>query len=88
MKSLHTIRKEKSTDINELEKLYNCLNDDLSETTSYPGWIKGIYPVRQTAEEAVDEGSLYVLTKGDSITGSVVINHTPEDAYHQAKWVI
>lgn len=36
----------------------------------------------------MDEGSLYVLTKGDSITGSVVLNHTPEDAYNQAKWGI
>ena len=30
-------------DINELEKLYDELNDYLAGTISYPGWIKGIY---------------------------------------------
>ena len=29
-------------DIDELEKLYDDLNDYLSATTNYPGWIKGI----------------------------------------------
>lgn len=29
------------TDIDELEKLYDELNDHLSATTNYPGWIKG-----------------------------------------------
>ena len=30
-----------SADINELEKLYDELNDYLAGTISYPGWIKG-----------------------------------------------
>ena len=29
-----------SADIDELEKLYNELNDYLAATTNYPGWIK------------------------------------------------
>ena len=32
-------------DINELEKLYDELNDYLAGTISYPGWIKGIYSI-------------------------------------------
>ena len=36
-------------DIDELEELYDNLNDYLSATTNYPGWIKGIYPVRENA---------------------------------------
>ena len=36
-----------ATDIDELEKLYDDLNDYLSATTNYPGWIKGIYPIRK-----------------------------------------
>lgn len=41
------------TDIDELEKLYDELNDHLSATTNYPGWIKGIYPVRENAVAGV-----------------------------------
>ena len=34
-----------SADINELEKLYDELNDFLAATINYFGWIKGIYPI-------------------------------------------
>ena len=34
-----------SADIDELEKLYNELNDYLAATINYSGWIKGIYPI-------------------------------------------
>ena len=32
--------------LDELEVLYDGLNDYLSSTVNYPGWIKHIYPVR------------------------------------------
>ena len=47
------------TDIDELEKLYDELNDHLSATTNYPGWIKGIYPVRENAVAGVNNQSLF-----------------------------
>ena len=40
-------------DIDELERLYDELNDHLSATINYPGWIKGIYPVRENAAAGV-----------------------------------
>ena len=42
-----TIEPGTSADIDELEKLYDELNDYLAATTNYPGWIKGVYPVRE-----------------------------------------
>ena len=47
-------------DIDELERLYDELNDHLSATINYPGWIKGIYPVRENAAAGVDDNSLFV----------------------------
>ena len=44
-----TIEPGTSADIDELEKLYDELNDYLAATTNYPGWIKGVYPVREDA---------------------------------------
>ncbi|GEM_PF-148486 len=81
---------EKGTlyNIDELEKLYDDLNDYLEATVNYPGWIKGIYPVRETAVEAIKEDSLYVIKKKNQIAGSIILNHTPEAAYDQAKWGI
>lgn len=47
-------------DIDELERLYDELNDHLSVTINYLGWIKGIYPVRENAAAGVDDNSLFV----------------------------
>ena len=44
----------KVNDINELEQLYNDLNDHLAKGVNYPGWIKGIYPVRENAIDGVE----------------------------------
>ena len=37
-----------------MEKLYNELNDYLAATINYPGWIKGIYPIREDAVAGVN----------------------------------
>ncbi len=82
------IEKGTSDDVSELEKLYNDLNDYSSTHINYPGWIKDIYPVRQTAIDGIGEDSLFVLRINKTIAGSVILNHYPEDAYHQVQWGI
>lgn len=82
------IEKAGLEDLNELECLYNELNDYLSKHINYPGWIKGIYPVRETAENGINEDSLFILRKNDIIAGSVILNHEPEKAYNQVTWGI
>lgn len=80
------IEKGEIRDIDELEVLYDCLNDYLASQVNYPGWIKGIYPVRETAINAIEEGALFVLRRNSKIAGSIVLNHTPEPAYDQVTW--
>ena len=48
-------------DVDELEQLYHELNDYLSATVNYPGWIKGIYPIRENALNGVKNNTLFVL---------------------------
>lgn len=74
------------TDIDELENLYNDLNDYLAEGVNYPGWRKDIYPVRQNAIDGVKNKNLYVVKNNGRIVGSIILNHEPEDAYHNVKW--
>lgn len=76
----------KVNDIDELEQLYNDLNDHLANGVNYPGWIKGIYSVRQNAIDGVENGNLYVEKHNDRIIGSIILNHEPEPAYYRAKW--
>lgn len=78
----------KTTDIDELEQLYDDLNDYLSAGVNYPGWKKGIYPVRQNAVSGIENGNLYVAKHNEKIVGSIILSHVPEPAYHKAKWNI
>lgn len=73
-------------DIDELERLYNDLNDHFAKRTNYPGWKRDVYPVRQTAIDGVKQGNLYVARHSGKITGSIILSHKPEPAYSNAKW--
>ena len=75
-----------SADIDELEKLYDDLNDYLSATTNYPGWIKGIYPVRKNAVTGIQNNNLFIVRHEDKFVGSIILDHQPEEAYHGVKW--
>lgn len=77
-----------STDIDELEKLYDDLNDYLSATTNYPGWIKGIYPTRRDAIAGIRDNTLSVVRCDAQIAGSIILDHEPEEAYNGIKWNI
>jgi ribosomal protein S18 acetylase RimI-like enzyme len=76
----------KTNDIDELEQLYNDLNDHLAKGVNYPGWIKDIYPIRQNAIDGVKNSNLYVSKHNGKITGSIILSHEPELAYYKAKW--
>ena len=81
---------EKGTleDIDELENLYNTLNDYLEQGINYPGWKKDIYPIRETAVSGIENKNLFVLKINNEIAGSIILSHKPEDAYFDVTWGI
>lgn len=76
----------KPNDIDELEQLYNDLNDYLAKGINYPGWIKDIYPIRQNAIDGITNSNLYIARHNKKIVGSIILSHEPESAYYNAKW--
>lgn len=80
------IRLGTEKDIDSLEQLYDDLNDYLEITTNYPGWKKGVYPIRQNAVDGINEGCLFVATENDEIIGSMILRHEPEPAYLTVTW--
>jgi len=75
-------------DVDELEKLYDDLNDHLEANNNYAGWAKGVYPKREDAEKGIAEKGLFVLRIGDKIAGSLILNHRQEAAYAEVTWGI
>lgn len=82
-----TIRLGTENDVEELAQLYDGLNDHLAATINYPGWKKGIYPIRETAVAGIGKESLYVAISGNKIIGSLILSHEPETAYLPVKWM-
>lgn len=80
------IRQGELSDLDGLEGLYNDLHDHLSAGPNYPGWIKGFYPVRETAERGLAENNLYIAFADGRIAGSIILNHRPEEVYFGKKW--
>jgi len=83
----YPIRRATHKDVDELEKLYDDLNDYMSSNINFPGWLKGIYPIRETAVEGISEESLFIAEDNNKIIGSIILNQTPEEAYNKVKWL-
>lgn len=73
-------------DIDAIEQLYNDLNDALSTGINYPGWIKGVYPIRENARKGIECNNLFVLRYNNQIAGSIILNHEPEKGYDGVEW--
>jgi ribosomal protein S18 acetylase RimI-like enzyme len=82
------IEKGTENDISELEALYDDMNDYLARTINYPGWKKGIYPVRKDAEAGINEETLFVARNQDRIVGTIILSHETEQGYDKADWNI
>ena len=81
-----TIEKAAARDAHEVGRLYDSLNDHLMATVNYPGWKKGVYPIREDAERAITEGTMFVLRSDGQIAGTVILSHREEKGYAQAPW--
>lgn len=82
------IEKANEHDIDELEALYDKINDYLEHNINYPGWKKGIYPVRKDAEDGIKGGHLYVARSNNQIIGTIILSHEPEKGYDTAAWKV
>ena len=80
------IRKAVSADIDAVERIYNEIHQAEKSGTLTTGWIEGVYPVRSTAETALQRGDLFVLEDEDEIRGAGIINQIQVDVYAGAKW--
>ena len=63
------IRKASKQDLEAVEKLYEKIHDAEESGKQSIGWIRGVYPVRRTAGEAIQREDLYVLEEDGGILG-------------------
>ena len=87
------IRKATAEDIPAIAAIYDEIHDreEAGEVTT--GWLRGVYPVQKTAEDAVARGDMYVQVAGgdDSnaagqVVGTAILNQLQVDVYADGEW--
>lgn len=80
------IRKATAKDIDAVEKLYDAIHTAEEKGKQTIGWIRGIYPVRKTAEMALARDDLFVLEDDEKIRGTGILNKIQVDSYADGHW--
>lgn len=80
------IRKATAKDIEAVEKLYDAIHTAEENGKQTIGWIRGIYPVRKTAEMALARDDLFVLEDDGKICGTGILNKIQVDSYAEGHW--
>ena len=80
------IRKAVERDIDAVETLFEEIHEAEANGLCTTGWVRGVYPVRKTAEDSVRRGDLFVLDEDGEILGAAIINQIQVDIYEKGAW--
>ncbi len=80
------IRKATPEDIDSVAMIYRLIHEEESAGRCRIGWNPDIYPVRQTAEDALERGDLFVCESDGVVLASAIINSCQEPCYSGGDW--
>ncbi|MDD7363387.1 MAG: GNAT family N-acetyltransferase [Firmicutes bacterium] len=80
------IRKAKRADIDGVVEIYDAIHESEEKGTVSVGWIRGVYPTRETALRALKRGDLFVYDDEGDILAAAVINQEQDEAYGKGSW--
>jgi len=81
-----TIRPAAPEDISAVASIFSEVHDAEAAGITTTGWLRDIYPVRATAEAALNRGDLFVQEDNGCIVGTAIINQIQVDVYEGAPW--
>ena len=80
------IRKASPEDIEQIEIIYSRIHDEEESGKVSIGWDRNIYPVKKTAEDALERNDLFVLEDEGMIAACAIINQVQVPEYALAPW--
>lgn len=80
------IRKATSEDLSAVAGIYDKLHQLEEAGLVSIGWDSDVYPVRETAFNALKDDSLFVMTMDNEIVASAIINQEQPSAYSSMEW--
>ena len=80
------IRKAVLEDLPRVTAIYDRILTEEEQGRAVIGWIRGVYPTRQTALDALEAGTLYVLERDGVIAAAAKIDQNQVPEYADAPW--
>lgn len=80
------IRKSHETDIDQIEEIYGRILAEEESGNTTIGWVRGVYPTRNTAEDSHKRNDLYVMEDESKIVATAIINQIQVPEYRLADW--
>lgn len=80
------IRKATEADIDAVTEIYSLIHDCEERGDVSIGWSRHVYPIRDTALQALSRGDLYVMLHEDTVVASAIINHNQDESYSRGNW--
>ena len=66
------VRRAEAGDLDGIEELYGRAGDAEEGRLDGSRWKRGVYPLRQDAQEGLEAGALYIAELDGQIAGSVI----------------
>ena len=82
------IRRAVEADLDAVEAIYDALHTLEEAGELRTGWIRRVYPTRQTAAAAMALGTLYVLEDAGTIRAAAKIDQEQPETYAKAVWAV
>ena len=79
------IRKANIEDIDAVALIYKNIHE-AEALSDFTGWEKNVYPVRETAENAIERDDLFVCENEGKIVAAAIINQIQVDVYADCDW--
>ena len=79
-------RKAIENDIESITSIYEEVHEEIESGKIWIGWIKGVYPTRDTVVAAIERDALFVMEDEEKIVGVGIINQQQVDVYREIKW--
>ena len=79
-------RKADRDDLDAIDRIYERTHDAEEAGLTTTGWVRGIYPVRQTAEDSLARDDMYVAESGGKVVATGIINRIQVNVYLDCDW--
>lgn len=82
------IRKAKTMDdVESVSDIYDMIHSQEEAGTESIGWKRGIYPILQTALQALENNTLFVMCINESVVASAIIDQHQPEGYSTVDWL-